>query len=299
VLTSVQVQRVLVEGRRAVGVSGQVVAPFRGRRSHRFRVDAKEVVLAAGCVATPVLLRRSGDLADGSGQVGRNLQFHPGVAVMGVFPEPTTPQFGATQAYQSLQFLREGFKMETLWVPPSVLAVRLPGLGHAYKEHLARLPRCAVWDAFASCNRSLGRVVPRRASLDPVLHYRLHPEDVKILQRALWALAELFFAAGAESILPGVHDLPDEIHSLREVEALRGRGLRANQLVSAGNHVFGTTRMHGDPRRGVVDEWGRCHDLDGLTIVDTGIFPQSPGVNPMYAGMALARRAALALLERL
>ena len=299
VLTSVQVQRVLVEGRRAVGVSGQVVAPFSARPGPRVRVDAKAVVLAAGCVATPVLLKHSGDLANGSGQVGRNLQFHPGVAVMGIFPEPTSPQFGATQGYQSLHFLREGFKMETLWAPPGILAVRLPGMGHEYKKHLARLPRAAVWDAFASCHRSLGRVAPRRGSLDPVLHYRVDPEDVKVLQGALWALAELFFAAGAESIVPGVHGVPDEIHSLREAEVLRRGELRANQIVSAGNHVFSTTRMHGDPRRGVVDEWGRCHDLDGLYVADTGIFPQSPGVNPMYTGMALAHRSARALLDRL
>jgi choline dehydrogenase-like flavoprotein len=298
VLTSVQVQKVLVEGRRATAVTGQVVAPLVGRRSHRFRVDAKVVVLTAGCIATPVILKHSGDLANASGQVGENLQFHPGVAVMGIFPEPTHPQFGATQAYQSLHFLREGFKMETLWAPPGVLALRLPGLGHEYKRHLARMPHAAVWDAIASCSRSLGRVVPRRSSLDPILHYRLHPDDVGILQRALWTLADLFFAAGAESILPGVHGVPDEIRSPVEVEALRRGGLVASQLVSSGNHAFSTTRMHGDPRCGVVDELGKCHDLDNLYIADTGIFPQCTSVNPMYTGMALAHRTAQALADR-
>ena len=298
VLTSVQVQRVTTAGRRATGVEGRVVAPFRGTPSHRVRVEAKAVVLAAGCIATPVILRHSGNLANASGQVGRNLQFHPGVAVMGIFPEPTHPAFGATQGWHSLHFLREGFKLETLWAPPGVLAVRLPGLGLAFKEHLARISRAAVWDAIASCNRSLGHVAPRRRSMDPVLHYQIHPEDVKILQRALWVLAELFFAAGAEAILPGVHGLPDEIRSPRELDALRQREIRANQIVSAGNHVFSTTRMHGDPRRGVVDELGRCHDLENLYIADTGIFPQCTSVNPMYTGMALARRTALALADR-
>jgi choline dehydrogenase-like flavoprotein len=299
VLTSVQVQHVLADGRRVTGVAGRVVAPFGGRPSHRFRVDARAVVLAAGCVATPVLLRRSGNLANASGQVGENLRFHPGVAVMAVFPEPTHPQFGATQGWQSLHFLRDGFKLETLWAPSAVFAVRLPGLGHEYKQHLARIPHAALWDAIGSCNRSLGRVVPRRGSLDPVLHYRLHPDDVAILQRALWVLCEIAFAAGASAVLPGIHGVPDELRSLAECEVFRTGTLRADQVTTAGNHVFCTTRMHGDPRRGVVDELGRCHDLENLWIADTGIFPQCTGVNPMYTGMALARRGALALADRL
>lgn len=292
VLTSVQVQRVLHSGRRAVGIEGRVVKPFTGEASHRVRVDAKVVVLAAGCMATPVLLQKSDDLANGSRQVGENLQFHPGVALMGVFPERTQPQFGATQGYQSLHFLRRGFKLETLWAPPGVLAVRLPGFGFDLKQNLARFPYAAIWDAIGSCNRSLGRVKARRGTLDPALTYALHPEDVKILGEAMWVLAQIFFAAGATSVLPGVHRLPDEMFSLAEAEVLRTHDLRASDLTCGGNHVFSTTRMHGDATQGVVDEMGRCHDMDNLYVVDTGILPRSPSVNPMLTVMALAHRSA-------
>ena len=63
--------------------------------------------------------------------------------------------------------------------------------------------------------------------------------------------------------------------------------------------MFGTTRMHGDPRHGVVDEDLKAHDLDNLYVVDTGVFPLSPAVNPMFTGMALAHRTAEALHDRL
>ncbi len=299
VLTSVQVREVLVEGRRAVGVGGRVVAPFSGRPGPAFRVRARAVVLAAGCMATPVLLRRSGELGNGSRQVGENLQFHPGVGVAGVFPEPVDPIFGATQGYQSLQFVEDGFKLETLWAPPGVLAVRTPGFGLELKERLAALPRTAVWDAIVSCRRSRGRVRPRRRSLDPVLSWHFHPEDVARAAHALHVLAELFFAAGALRVQPGVHGLPDEIDSPAALERLRRHPIRAQDLVWASTHAFGSTRMHGDPRHGVVDEGGRCHHAEGLWILDTGIFPLSPGVNPMLTGMALARRGARALAEAL
>jgi choline dehydrogenase-like flavoprotein len=57
--------------------------------------------------------------------------------------------------------------------------------------------------------------------------------------------------------------------------------------------------MHGDPKQGVVDEDGRCHDLENLYIADTGIFPRCSSVNPMFTGMALAHRQAGALADRL
>jgi choline dehydrogenase-like flavoprotein len=298
VRTSVQVQEVVSEGRRAHAVVGRVVAPFTGRPSYRFEVRAKVIVLSAGCMATPVLLQRSGDLANSSGQVGRNLQFHPGVAIQGIFPERTDPQFGATQGYQSLHFLREGFKLETLWAPPGVLAVRTPGFGHDLKRRLAEIPYSATWDAISSCHASLGTVRPRRGTLDPALLWHLDERDMPILQRALWVLAEIFFAAGARKILPGVHGVADELHSLGEAELLRSKKLRPEDLVCGGNHAFSTARMHGDPRRGVVDEYGKCHDLDNLWIADTSVFPQSPSVNPMLTCMALAHRTAHAIADR-
>ena len=75
--------------------------------------------------------------------------------------------------------------------------------------------------------------------------------------------------------------------------------MNGRDLVMGGNHVFCTTRMHGDPAQGVVDELGRCHDLDNLYIADTGIFPRCPSVNPMFTAMALARRQAHAIHGRL
>jgi choline dehydrogenase-like flavoprotein len=299
VLTSARVERIEASGRRVSGVSGRIVAPFTGRASHRFRVEARAVVLAAGCMATPILLLRSGDLANRSGQVGRNLQFHPGVAIMGIFPDPVSPQFGATQGYQSRHFLREGFKLETLWAPPALLAMRMPGTGLALKKRLADFPRAAIWDAIGNCPRSLGRVLPRRGSLDPKIVWHLHPADLKLLGRALYTLAEIFFAAGARSLLPGVHGMPDEIRSLDAARALLEGEIRARDLVLGGNHAFCTTRMHGDPERGVVDEFGRCHDFENLYIADSGVFPRCPSVNPMWTVMALARRTAHALADRL
>jgi choline dehydrogenase-like flavoprotein len=172
-------------------------------------------------------------------------------------------------------------------------------MGAELQARYAELPRMAVWDAIVSANRSLGEVRTRPWSANPVLHWRLHPGDLAILRRALFVIAELFFAAGATKILPGVGGIAEQIERLDDARVLDSPAVRAENLVMGGNHVFCTTRMHGDPTRGVVDEDGRCHDLENLYIADTGIFPQCPSVNPMWTGMALARRQAIALAERL
>jgi choline dehydrogenase-like flavoprotein len=292
VLTSARVEGVNHDGRRATSVQGRVVEPFTGRPGHRFRVAARAVVLAAGCMATPLLLQKSGDLANRSSQVGENLRFHPGVAITGFFEERVDPGFGATQGYQSLDFLRDGFKLETLWAPPGVLAVRMPGTGLELKDRLAQVPFAAVWDAIGSCNRSTGRVRPRRRGFDPRLVWHLHPEDVPILSHALYVLAEIFLAAGAHTLIPGVGGIAAELHSLDEAQVLRNHAFKPSDFVTGGNHAFCTTRMHGDPLQGVVDEHGRCHDMENLYIADTGVFPRCPSVNPMYTVMALAHRTA-------
>ena len=92
-----------------------------------------------------------------------------------------------------------------------------------------------------------------------------------------------------------IQRLPGAPHRFRAYlplfpSAIESFDLRGYDLVTGGNHAFCTTRMHGDPARGVVDEYGRCHDLDNLFIADTGIFPQCTSVNPMFTGMALAHR---------
>ena len=66
--------------------------------------DAQAVVLAAGAVASPDLLLRSG-LANGTGQVGRNLHLHPSVMVAGFFDEPIHAYRGIPQSYYVDEFI--------------------------------------------------------------------------------------------------------------------------------------------------------------------------------------------------
>jgi choline dehydrogenase-like flavoprotein len=298
VFTSVRVEQVVADGRRVTGVRGRIVEPFTRKTHGRVRFDADLVVLAAGCMATPVILQKS-DLCGDCGWVGRDLRFHPGLAIMAMFPEPIDPWKGATQGYHSLAYLEEGLKFEVLWSPPSVLATRMPGVGHAYQKHLLRYDHLAPFDVICAADRSSGTVRARPGSLDPDIAYHFDQADVDLMRKGLGILSDICWASGAEAILPGLHGLPEIIERKEDAEIIRTHPLKASDTIAASNHAFCTTRMSPSARLGVVDESGRCHDLDNLYIADTGIFAASSGVNPMLLCMALADRIAETIHARL
>jgi len=291
VYTSVRAETLLFDGKRVRGMRGRTIEPFTWREGDEVEIEAEHVVLAAGCMQTPVILLRSG-VANSSGQVGENLQAHPGLAVMGIFDHVVDPWKGATQGYHSLQFLEEGMKMEVLWSPPGILAVRLPGFGAELKDHLSRFDRMAPFDVFVQTKHSFGRVRPRRWGWDPDIRYDLDPRDVALLQLGLVRITELTFAADAVGALPGIYGVPELLRSKDDIRFLRDRPLRAKDATIAGTHVFGTARMGGNPRTSVTSSYGQCHDVPNLWVADTSLFPESSAVNPMLTCMALARRVA-------
>ncbi|HEY7462771.1 MAG TPA: GMC family oxidoreductase [Gemmatimonadota bacterium] len=100
-----------------------------------------------------------------------------------------------------------------------------------------------------------------------------------------------------------------EMKSIRRAHELLDAGLRGAGLgrlevnlepgasgwppsMVAGRHHMGTTRMHRDPRQGVVDEHGRVHGLSNLFVTGSSVFPSTGYVNPTLTIVALALRLA-------
>lgn len=95
------------------------------------------------------------------------------------------------------------------------------------------------------------------------------------------------------------------------VKAIRGEGLgilvddpgvdETGWPISmeGGKHHMGTTRMHGDPRQGVVDPDCRLHGITNLYVAGSSVFPTSGYANPTFTIVALALRLADHLKTRL
>ncbi len=293
--TRCRAERILAANGAAFGVLASALDDRDRETGRQIRVLADRVVVAAGALLTPALLERSG-IPDPSGWRGRNLHIHPAVRVGAVFEEEVKAWEEVPQAYNVHEFTRDGIFIQGQFVPPSVEAPALPGVGAAHKELMRRYPHLASFGALIS-DVSQGRVRGRGQGW-PLVTYDMVREDVLKLTRAISLTAQIFFAAGAEAVFSGISRRPI-LRSAAEARALLDERLKPTELEMMAFHPQGTCRMGEDPAGSVTDSYGAHHGLRGLVVADASLFPSSCKVNPQLTIMALATRIAARLRDEL
>jgi choline dehydrogenase-like flavoprotein len=108
------------------------------------------------------------------------------------------------------------------------------------------------------------------------LDWQLRGVDKRSLRRSLEILGAELGRAGLGRLKI---DLKESDESWPEV------------IRDAGHHI-GTTRMHLDPKQGVVDENCRVHGMSNLFLAGSSVFPTSGHANPTLTIVALALRLA-------
>lgn len=268
------------------------------------RVRARHVVLAGGAINTPALLLRS-DAPDPNRLIGRRTFLHPTTVSAAQFAEPVNAFAGAPQSVYSDHFLNVGpidgpigFKLEVPPVHPVVLATTLMGLGEEHAAWMRRMRHLHVTIALLRDGfheEASGGTVRLRDDGSPVLDYPITPFVWDGIRRAMLAMAEVQFAAGAEVVAP-FHELGAPVRTMREFEAQVTRlPMRVPQAKVVSAHVMGGCPMSGASTRGVTDSFGRFREAENLSIIDGSLFPTSLGANPQLTIYALAARAATAL----
>lgn len=253
---------------------------------------AEVVVLACNGVGTPRLLLNSASerfpngLANSSGLVGKNLMLHPYAQIRGHFEElldgyrgpiigtwsmefyETDPERGFARGY-CYQFSRGLGPVATA---TNGMADGLIPWGEGHHEAFRRLFEHSA--GMAAICEDLPEEV-NRVTLDPRLRdsngipapkmtYRVGENTQRMLDHACARGVEILETAGGRDIT---------------VKA---------PLSYAGWHLLGTARMGKDPRRSVVNEWGRTHDVKNLFVIDGSVFVTSGGVNPTSTIQAIA-----------
>ena len=69
--------------------------------------------------------------------------------------------------------------------------------------------------------------------------------------------------------------------------------------LGSGWHHMGTTRMHDDPKQGVVDANSKVHGIANLYVAGASVFATSAAVNPTLTIIALSLRLSDHLKTRL
>jgi choline dehydrogenase-like flavoprotein len=303
IVVGARVRRVRTAQGRAAGVEAFVHHP-QGARPYTLTVHAKAVVVAAGAVHAPALLRRSGVRLPA---LGNHLALHPATAVFGLMDHETHPWTGTLQSHYSDQFADldggYGFRFETAPLHPSLFALGVPwesATQHA--EVMTRLARTALVGVLLR-DRD-GGTVRLDGDGHAVVSHRLSPYDTRHLRRGLVEAARVLEAAGAREIW-STHSRwtayrPDATGAARArwLEAMDRCGYGPNQLLLSSFHQMASCRMGTSPAASVVNPEHEVWGVPGLAVADASTFPSSSGVNPMLTIMAIAHRAAAAVASK-
>jgi choline dehydrogenase len=317
VITHALVDKVVFEGRRAVGVlfkKGQEACSAKAGR---------EVVLSAGSIMSPVILKRSGvgpedelkthgiDVVHASPQVGGNLMDHLEVyfqqectqpvslfSSMGLMAKArigarwllTHKGLGATNHFETGAHIRSraGIVYPDIQIHFLPIAISYDGKslasGHGFQLHIG-----------TKRSKSRGSVQLRDAdpaSLPRVRFNYMSHEDDWLEFRACLRYAREIFAQPAFSPYRGQELAPGE-------RAVADEQLDAfiKQKVESAYHPCGTCRM-GTDEGSVTDPAGRVRGLQALRVVDASLMPQATAGDLNAPTLALAERMSDLIRDR-
>ena len=271
-------------------------------------IVARHYVLAAGAINSPAVLLRS-QPPDPHGRLGKRTFLHPVVLSAAVMQGKVEGWQGAPQSIYTDHFLHThavdgpiGFKLEAPPLHPVIFASTAMGFGAAHARMLQRFAHTHVQLALLRDGfhpRSPGGSVSLRGDGSPVLDYPLNDFVMEGARRALLAMAEIQFAAGAREVLP-VHELAQPCTSWREArESIAALPMKPllTKVVSA--HVMGGCGAAGEEALGVVRPDGVHWQIENLSVHDGSVFPTSIGANPQLSIYGIVNRMAQALAKRL
>ena len=233
-----RVMRLVIEGDRVVaceaaGVVGNGAKPT----DSRIRIRARHYVLAAGGIGTPAILIRS-DAPNPNGLTGRRTFLHPTVISAAVMPQRVDGHAGAPQSIYSDHFNENaaldgpaGFKLESGPTHPVLTGITLPGFGEDHAGWMKKFPNVQVViallrDGFHRDSRG-GRVTLANDGT-PMLDYSMSAYLWEGVRRAYLAMAEIQFAAGAQTVMPGAR----EREGIRKLEEARRHRCAAHARAS-------------------------------------------------------------------
>jgi|TARA_A100001391_G_scaffold31836_3_gene17000 choline dehydrogenase-like flavoprotein len=125
-------------------------------------------------------------------------------------------------------------------------------------------------DSRVTLNDDVDALGLRRIDLD----WRVSEQDMLSLRRTHELIGRAFGSAGLGRVQLGIENPP------------------SLDNVYTGYHHMGTTRMHDDPRQGVVDANCRVHSVDNLFVAGSSVFTTGGMANPTLTITALAIRLA-------
>ena len=265
--------------------NGKISAVIYTQNGETKKQRCKNVFLCAGGIETPRLLLIN-NLANRSGQVGKNFMAHTGVQIWGVFDEEIYPHKGIpgslisedTHRPQNADFAG-GYLLQSIGVMPVTYASELARgkrvFGSELNSWMHDYNHTAGINILGDCLPHANNFMELSAEKDarglpkPRIYFSHGENENRMTAHAEKVMGEIWTAAGSKKMW----------------------------TFQRNAHIIGTCVMGDDADNSVVNKDGQSFDIPNLYICDNSIFPSALSVNPALTIMALALRTADKFLE--
>lgn len=324
IATGALATRILLEGRRAVGIAYEQGGQGKEARASR------EVILSGGAINSPQLLMLSGigpaeelarhgiDVVHALPGVGGNLQDHPDIAIVQACRQPVSLHdtlsawgklkvglrwflfhdgLGATNHYEAVAFVRSRAGMEHPDLQLTFLPLGLGGFESGAQTEVSIGQHAFSTHADLMRPTSRGRLTLRSA--DPhdkpklLFNYLATAEDMAAFVAAVKLIREVHAQPAlapysGDELVPGTAVSTDA-----EIEAwVRGS-------VTTSYHPVSTCRMGApDDSHAVVDPELRVRGIEGLRIADASVMPDLVSGNTNAPTIMIGEKAADLVMGR-
>lgn len=265
------------------GIAHEVIAEItdkRGKKKKKISLRFKNLVVAAGTIQTPHLLRKS----KLSTKAGENFEFHMNIKVIAHLDEEINAEVGTMFPVQIHEFEREDMYINTSVLKPQYLTMSLSPHGNKVIDRAIKNYKQMIILNTTMRNKSKANIISR-VGKNPFVCYKFSPQDLPKIKRAIRRKAQLLFQSGATKIyLPIQGTKP--VNSLNEVDFIL-REIKPSQIETNTVHMMSSCPMGSNPKNSVVNPDGKLWDTKNVFIADASILPTSIGQSPQGTIMVL------------
>ncbi|KAF8977444.1 hypothetical protein BGZ46_007384 [Entomortierella lignicola] len=290
------VERVLISKGKAVGIVGH-------QNGRKVTVKADKVVVSAGSIHSPALLKRSGLK---NGNIGKGLRLHPVSYAFGKFDEKVDCFSGSimtalTTVAENVDGQGYGAKIEVPSHHPALNGVSIPWKSAAdHKSKMLNLKHIVPLIVLTR-DRDSGSVEVGADGL-PRIEYSVSKHDTVSLIEGMDRCLRLLIAAGATSVWTTQRGLEDfkvnpelgqsDPRFEKYIQQMKSIGFGPGNALIGSAHQMGSCRMGNSPKNSVIKPTGETWEVKGLYIADASSFPTASGVNPMLTTYSISHSIA-------
>ncbi len=339
ILSDAEVTRIEMEGNKAKGVTVKINKPWKFNKQdvgiiedyNNFKIpvgtevtiNAKNVILSAGALGSPVILQKSAEKMKNESPlknplIGKGLVIHPVTYVTGIFPKGTNIDMNIADGSQSHVHVeawsnpnvpenknKQNYLILTGQFKPEGVAPTFTGSPNQvfewaqnYRDSLTLL--LGVIDKQNDSN-----MITKNGII-----YKLGTEESERLVQATIDSIKILLQAGAQKVYLHTQDsyIEDENDKNKHVSTITPHNFhklkksllkyRQNHSFLAGFHHQGTLRMGKSPKNSVVNHDFKVWGTNNLYVVDSSIFPGSVGSHPMQSIYFIAKEFTKKVLKK-